>query len=338
MPASKPAFTIGPHSFASNIALAPMAGVTDSAFRQLCRDQGAGWAASEMITSDSRLWHTDKTRHRLDHSGETGVRIVQIAGADPAMMADAARRQQALGADIVDINMGCPMKKVCKRLAGSALLSDEALVRAILEATVDAVDIPVTLKIRTGPCPETRNGVTIAHIAEKAGIAALAVHGRTRACRFKGAVEYDTIADIKRAVSIPVIANGDIDSVESARRVLRQTGADGLMIGRAAQGQPWIFRILNAAFGFGDGSVPASVPDNDELRGIMLAHLENLYALYGEYKGVRVARKHLSWYCERHRNADAYRALVVRAQSAREQLILTENYFDTLSDTVALAA
>ena len=338
MPASKPAFKIGPHSFASNIALAPMAGVTDSAFRQLCREQGAGWAASEMITSDSRLWHTDKTRHRLDHSGEAGIRIVQIAGADPTMMADAARRQQALGADIVDINMGCPMKKVCKRLAGSALLSDETLVRAILETTVDAVTIPVTLKIRTGPCPESRNGVAIAEIAEQAGIAALAVHGRTRACRFKGAVEYDTIADIKRAVSIPVIANGDIDSVSSARRVLQQTGADGLMIGRAAQGQPWIFRILNAAFGFADGSVPASVPGNDELRDIMLAHLENLYALYGEYKGVRVARKHLSWYCERHRNADAYRELVVRVESAREQLTLTENYFDTLSDTVALAA
>jgi tRNA-dihydrouridine synthase B len=284
---------LGPYELAAPLALAPMAGVTDRPFRMLCRRMGAGVAASEMVTSDVRLWHTDKSRRRMDHEGEPSPRVVQIAGGDAAMMAEAARLNADAGAEIIDINMGCPAKKVCNKAAGSALLRDEALVAEILEATVRAVDVPVTLKMRTGWDPDRRNGVRIARIAEAAGVRSLAVHGRTRADQYRGAAEYDTIRAIKNAVSIPVFANGDIDSGPKARAVLQQTGADGVMIGRAAQGRPWIFREVREFLA--TGRVPPP-PTADEVRDIMLSHLETLYAFYGEHLGVRVARKHLGWY------------------------------------------
>jgi tRNA-dihydrouridine synthase B len=284
---------IGPYELAAPLALAPMAGVTDRPFRMLCRSLGAGIAASEMVTSDVRLWHTDKSRRRMDHAGEPSPRVVQIAGGDAAMMAEAARLNADAGAEIVDVNMGCPAKKVCNKAAGSALLRDEPLVAEILAATVAAVDVPVTLKIRTGWDPDHRNGVRIARIAEDAGIRALAVHGRTRADHYRGAAEYDTIAAIKAAVRIPVLANGDIDSGPKALAVLRRTGADGVMIGRAAQGRPWIFREIRDFLATGREPPP---PSAREVRDIMLAHLEQLYAFYGEHLGVRVARKHLGWY------------------------------------------
>jgi tRNA-dihydrouridine synthase B len=284
---------IGTHVLRNNLFVAPMAGVTDRPFRMLCRRLGAGVAASEMVTSDVRLWHTDKSRRRMDHAGEPSPRVVQIAGGDAAMMAEAARLNADAGAEIIDINMGCPAKKVCNKAAGSALLRDEALVAEILAATVAAVDVPVTLKMRTGWDPERRNGVRIARIAEEAGIRSLAVHGRTRTDHYRGEAEYDTIRAIKAAVSIPVFANGDIDSGPKARAVLEQTGADGVMIGRAAQGRPWIFREVGSFLATGRVPPPASA---DEVRDIMLSHLEHLYAFYGEHLGVRVARKHLGWY------------------------------------------
>ena len=284
---------IGPYAIATPLALAPMAGVTDRPFRLLCRRLGAGIAASEMVTSDVTLWHTDKSRRRRDHEGEPEPRIVQIAGGDPEMMAEAARLNVDEGAQVIDVNMGCPAKKVCNKAAGSALLRDEGLVARILEATVRAVDVPVTLKIRTGWDPEHRNGPRVARIAEDTGIRSLAVHGRTRADHYRGAAEYDTIAAIKQAVRIPVFANGDIDSGPKARAVLDRTGADGVMIGRAAQGRPWIFREVKDYLA--TGRVPAP-PSSAEVRDILLTHLEHLYAFYGEHTGVRVARKHLGWY------------------------------------------
>src|SRR5262249_29512335 len=268
-------------------ALAPMAGVTDRPFRMLCRGLGAGVAASEMVTSDVRLWDTPKSRRRMDHAGEPEPRIVQIAGGDAAAMVEAAQRNADAGAEIIDINMGCPAKKVCSKAAGSALLRDEALVAEILGSVVGAVDVPVTLKMRTGWEPAHRNGVAIARIAEDAGVAALAVHGRTRADLYQGAAEYRTIGAIKSAGRIPVFANGDIDSGAKARAVLEQTGADGVMIGRAAQGRPWIFRELQHFLTHGSAPLP---PALDEVRDIMLAHFEQLYAFYGEHAGVRVAR------------------------------------------------
>jgi tRNA-dihydrouridine synthase B len=284
---------LGPFILSAPLALAPMAGVTDRPFRMLCRRLGAGVAASEMVTSDVRLWHTPKSRRRMDHEGEPEPRVVQIAGGDAAAMVEAAQRNADAGAQIIDINMGCPAKKVCNKAAGSALLRDEALVAQILEAVVRSVDIPVTLKMRTGWERAHRNGVAIARIAEGAGVAALAVHGRTRADHYQGEAEYGTIRDIKQAVGIPVFANGDIDSGAKARAVLEETGADGLMIGRAAQGRPWIFRQLQHFLTRGDESAP---PALDEVRDIMLAHFEQLYAFYGEHAGVRVARKHFGWY------------------------------------------
>jgi tRNA-dihydrouridine synthase B len=284
---------IGPHLLAGRAVLAPMAGVTDRPFRQLCRRLGAALAASEMTTSDARLRHTLKSRRRLDHEGESAPIVVQVAGGDAARVAEAARINAAEGAQVIDINMGCPAKKVCNQAAGSALLRDEALVARIVEATVAAVDIPVTLKIRTGWDPSNRNGVTIARIAESAGIASLAVHGRTRADHYQGEAEYDTIAAIKAAVSIPVFANGDITTPQKAAAVLARTGCDGVMIGRAAQGRPWIFREVNAWLA---GEPVPPPPGPAELRDIMLAHFEALYALYGSDAGVRVARKHLGWY------------------------------------------
>jgi len=316
---------IGSFIFPNKLALAPMAGVTDRPFRQLCRRLGAGMAASEMLTSDTRLWGSAKSRRRLDHRGEPAPVIVQIAGADPRMVADAARCSVDKGAQIVDINMGCPVKKVCNQMAGSALLRDETRVARILEAAVAATCAPVTLKIRTGWAPDQRNGVRIAQLAEESGVAALAVHGRTRACRFRGEAEYETIRMIKQAVNIPVIANGDVDSPAKAAQVLATTGADGVMIGRAAQGRPWIFREIDHYLRTGrDLGPPASI----EVRDIMLAHLEHLYSFYGEYTGVRVARKHLSWYCSARAGAESLRRQMVRAESATEQLRLVLAFFD----------
>ena len=287
---------IGPYVLPSPVVLAPMAGVTDRPFRILCRRLGAGLAASEMLTSDTRLWTTSKSRRRMNHEGEPEPRVVQLAGADPEALGEAARLNVALGAQIIDLNMGCPAKKVCGRLCGSALLTDEPLVARILETVVRAVDVPVTLKIRTGWDREHRNGVEIACIAQRAGIAALAVHGRTRADFYAGTAEYATIRDIKARVSIPVFANGDIGDGEKAREVLDFTGADGVMIGRASHGSPWIFRAVNREFHRG---IATPALQRSDLRDIILAHLDSVYCFYGEETGVRIARKHLGWYCGR---------------------------------------
>jgi tRNA-dihydrouridine synthase B len=286
---------IGPYVLPSPIVLAPMAGVTDRPFRILCRAFGAGLAASEMISADVRLWTTSKSRHRMNHAGEPEPRVVQLAGADPAALAAAARANVALGAQIIDLNMGCPAKKVCGRLCGSALLTDEPLVARILEAVVSAVEVPVTLKIRTGWDREHRNGVAVACIAERCGIAALAVHGRTRADFYAGGAEYQTIRDIKARIRIPVFANGDIDTPQKAREVLDFTGADGVMIGRASHGAPWIFRAVNA--GLREG-IETPTLLRAEVRDIILTHLDSVYLFYGEASGLRIARKHLGWYCE----------------------------------------
>jgi tRNA-dihydrouridine synthase B len=312
---------IGAIEFPNNVALAPMAGVTDRPFRQLCKRLGAGLAPSEMVTSDRRLWNTAKSRLRLDHSGEGRPIAVQIAGAEPAMMADAARANVDHGAEIIDINMGCPAKKVCNRMAGSALLEDEALVGRILEAVVAAVSVPVTLKMRTGPEPGRRNALRVARIAEDAGIQALAIHGRTRTERYGGEAEYDTLRAVKAAVSLPVIANGDIDSPEKARQVLEYTGADGVMIGRAAQGRPWIFREVTHFLHTGRHLAP---PTPEEVREIMLGHLEQLYLFYGEYAGVRIARKHLGWYSRTCEDGETWRRRIVRIDRASQQLSLTD--------------
>jgi tRNA-dihydrouridine synthase B len=315
---------IGLHAIAARAALAPMAGVTDRPFRVLCRRFGAGFAASEMLTSDTRLWSSPKSQRRMDHAGEPSPRIVQLAGADPAALAEAARRNVDLGAEIIDINMGCPAKKVCAAWCGSALMRDEALVARILEAVVGAVPVPVILKMRTGWDREHRNGVRIARLAEAAGIALLAIHGRTRADLYTGEAEYATIRDIKSQVRIPVIANGDIHSGEKARAVLDFTGADGVMIGRAAHGSPWIFRTVNAHLAAEESPPPLL---RAEVRDIILAHLESLYVFYGEDTGVRVARKHLGWYCTRLPDPAFSRRLLMAAETsalqfaeAREQL------------------
>jgi len=326
---------LGPYRLAGRALLVPMAGVTDLPFRRLCRGLGAALTAGEMLSADARLWDTAKSRRRRDHAGEPGPRVVQIAGGDPQMMADAARRNVDAGAEIIDINMGCPAKKVCNKDAGSALLRDESLVAAILAATVRAVDVPVTLKIRTGWHPEARNGVRVARIAEDAGIRALAVHGRTRACRFDGQAEYATIAAIKQAVRVPVIANGDIDSAAQAVRVLAETGADGVMIGRAAQGRPWIFREIEAALA--GRSVPPE-PGPGEVRDIMLAHLRDLYDFYGPEAGVRIARKHIGWYCRERPQAQAFRQSVMQVASAEDQLARVREFFDALDAAPAAAA
>ena len=312
-----------------------MAGISDAPFRKLCRSFGAGMTTSEMTTADITLWSTEKSRKRLDLDLDTEPRVVQIAGSDPAQMAQAAGLVVARGAQIVDINMGCPAKKVCRRLAGSALLQDERLVRNILEAVVSAVDVPVTLKIRTGQHPGQRNGVKIARIAEDCGIQALAVHGRTRACRFKGCAEYETIARIKSAISIPVIANGDITSVEKSLEVLQLSSADALMIGRGARGRPWFFRELNY---FRQTGCRISPLEKNYVRDIMLGHLNDLYQFYGETTGVRMARKHLSWYCAGLKNSGDFRSRVVRVDSASEQIRLTREYFSHVAEGGLLAA
>ena len=326
---------IGPYQLTNNLVLAPMAGVTDRPFRQLCKRLGAGLAVSEMVASNSLLWGSEKTKRRADHEGETDPRAVQIMGADPVMMAEAARYNVANGAQIIDINMGCPAKKVCNVAAGSALLRDERLVGAILDAVVGAVDVPVTLKIRTGWDTANRNGVSIARLAESAGIQSLAVHGRTRACAYRGEAEYDTIAAIKAAIGIPVVANGDITTPEKAKAVLEYTQVDAVMIGRAAQGRPWIFREIDHYLKTGE-KLPE--PGVKEVRDILLEHLHNLYAFYGEYTGVRVARKHISWYSKGQRHGAAFRQAVNQAESVEAQLTITNNFFESLLVQEGLAA
>jgi tRNA-dihydrouridine synthase B len=319
---------IGSHALPNGLVVAPMAGVTDRPFRQLCRRLGAGYAVSEMVASDPRLVDTPKTRRRTDHAGEPAPISVQIAGAAPAMLAAAARHNVARGAQIIDINMGCPAKKVCHAAAGSALLSDEALVARILDAVVAAVDVPVTLKIRTGSDPAHRNALAIARIAERAGIAALTVHGRTRACMFTGTVEYDTIAAVKASVTIPVIANGDIDSPQRARDVLAHTGADAIMIGRAAQGRPWIFREIAHFLATGRHLPPPTVA---EARELILAHLADHYAFHGEASGVRIARKHLGWYVRDLAGGEAARAEFNAADTTAAQVAAAQRFFDRLA-------
>jgi len=315
---------IGPHTLKNRLALAPMVGVTDKFFRRLCRDLGAGHTVSEMLAADPALRDTQLARWRGDFDGEPSPIAVQIAGSDPAWMADAARYNVARGAEIIDINMGCPAKKVCNKLAGSALLSDPRKVRAILDAVLDAVDVPVTLKIRTGPSPRERNGVEIACMAEEAGIAALAVHGRTRSDRFKGAAEYETIRAICARATIPVFANGDIESPETAAAVLEYTGADALMIGRAAQGNPWIFREVAHFLAHGERLAP---PSPAEVFDAMERHLAALHSAYGEQLGVRVARKHIGWYLDSLPDAGTTRRRMLHAERAAEQLRLLRGHF-----------
>jgi tRNA-dihydrouridine synthase B len=314
---------IGPHTLPNQLILAPMAGVTDRPFRQLCRELGAGMVVSEMLSSDMRLWTSRKSMLRLPHADDPEPRSVQIAGGDPQMLADAARANVELGAQIIDINMGCPAKKVCNKAAGSALMKDEALVREILLAVVAAVDVPVTLKMRTGWDREQRNGLTIARIAEDAGIAALAVHGRTRADLYSGEAEYDSIAAIKQAVSIPVFANGDIDSPYKARAVLEHTGADALLIGRAAQGRPWIFREINHFLATGE-QLPA--PRIAEIEQILSRHLNELHNFYGEHIGLRVARKHVGWYLATLPGAGEFRSRFNRLENTEQQCLSVQQF------------
>ncbi len=316
---------IGRYQLHNNLILAPMAGVTDRPFRQLCRRLGAGMAVSEMIHSNALLWGSDKTKRRMNHAGEDEPRSVQIAGAKPDMMADAARINADNGAQIIDINMGCPAKKVCNASSGSALLKDEVLVAKILAAVVNAVAVPVTLKIRTGWNVSNRNGVKIAEIAEQEGVQALAVHGRTRACGYRGEAEYETISKIKQAVKIPVIANGDIKTPEKALWVLQTTGADGLMMGRAAQGNPWIFQEIQHFLTTGE-HLPR--PSLAEIYQVLSTHLAELYDFYGEYTGLRMARKHLAWYSKAQVNGASFRQAINQAETiARQQQLLAE-FFD----------
>jgi tRNA-dihydrouridine synthase B len=319
---------IGPYQLENNLMVAPMAGITDRPFRQLCRRLGAGLAVSEMLSSNPKVWKTDKSMNRMDHSGESGIRSVQIAGADPELMAQAAQFNVSNGAQIIDINMGCPAKKVNKKLAGSALLQYPELVEEIVQAVVNAVDVPVTLKIRTGWDPENRNGIEIARIAERNGIASLAVHGRTRACMYKGEAEYATIKAIKAAVGIPVVANGDIDSPQKAKQVLEFTGADAIMIGRAAQGRPWIFREIDHYLRTGE---TLAAPELSEVRSILMEHLVNLHQFYGMPMGVRIARKHVSWYLQAHDQEGQFRQVFNALDDANAQVETLEHYFETLA-------
>ena len=315
---------IGPYELRSKLILAPMAGVTDRPFRLLCRGLGAGLAVSEMVSARSVLFGNAKTLRRLDHRGESEPIAVQIVGSDPAQMAEAARLNVDLGAQIIDINLGCPAKKVCRVAAGSALMRDEALVGRILAAVVAAVSVPVTVKMRTGWSPDERNALRIARIAEESGIRALAVHGRTRACGYAGQAEHDTARRIKRDATIPVIANGDIDSPEKARFVLDYTGADAIMIGRAAEGRPWIFAEIDHFLTTAVRLAPLAV---DRLRSIVTSHLRELYAFYGEYLGVRVARKHIAWYSKHQPGGAAFRQQIYKTQSPEEQLALVGKLF-----------
>ncbi len=322
-------FHIGPYTIDSQVILAPMAGVTDRPFRQLCKRMGAGLVVSEMVTSDTRLWKSRKSAYRLNHAGEVEPRSIQIAGGDPEMMAEAAIMNVQRGAQIIDINMGCPAKKVCNKAAGSALLKDEPLVRNILSAVTAAVDVPVTLKIRTGWDSSNKNALSIARIAEDAGIQALAVHGRTRSCGYKGEAEYDTIASINEAISIPVFANGDITSPEKAQQVLNHTGCSAVMIGRAAQGKPWLFREIDHYLRTGTILPP---PQLEEIREILLAHLHELHSFYGDYLGVRIARKHVGWYLQDKPDGKSFRKTFNIIETAAEQATSIEKYFDNASN------
>ena len=328
---------IGSYTLENPLILAPMAGISDRPFRMLCREQGAALTVSEMVTSNKQLWHSRKTQLRLDHKGENSPRSVQIAGTDPVQMAEAAQFNVQNGAQIIDINMGCPAKKVCKLMAGSALMKNEPLVAEILHSVVNAVDVPVTLKIRTGWDLNNRNALNIAHIAEAEGIQALTIHGRSRACAFKGEAEYETITDIKSRINIPVIANGDINSPEKAAQILKQTGVDGIMIGRGAQGRPWIFREILHYLEHGE-----KLPKLESKDVILLLnkHLKSLYDFYGEFAGVRIARKHIAWYCKQHFNqsvngksdiiaeVELFRKSINKVESAEIQLEKTIKFFN----------
>ncbi|QOJ08834.1 tRNA dihydrouridine synthase DusB [Nitrosomonas sp. H1_AOB3] len=320
---------IGSYTLKNKLIVAPMAGVTDRPFRQLCKRMGAAMAVSEMVSSNSLLYGSEKTRRRACHDGEVKPVSVQIAGADPVMMAQAARHNADQGAEIIDINMGCPAKKICNVMAGSALLKDENLVSRILDAVVQAVDIPVTLKIRTGWDTQHKNAITVARIAESAGIQALAIHGRTRACAYRGQAEYDTIAAVKTSIRIPIIANGDITTPEKARAVLEYTGADAVMIGRAAQGKPWIFRETDHYLTTGSFLPP---PEVAEIQRVLIDHLYELYHFYGEYSGVRIARKHISWYTRGLAGSAAFRHAMNRLATVEEQLAATQQFFAELAD------
>jgi tRNA-dihydrouridine synthase B len=348
---------IGPYRLPNNVFVAPMAGVTDRPFRQLCRALGAGYAVSEMAASNPRLWASVKTARRLNHDGEPAPKAVQIAGADPAMMAEAARFNVDRGAQVIDVNMGCPAKKVCDVSAGSALMADAPLAIAIIEAVVAAVDVPVTVKMRTGPDPSRRNAVALARDLESAGAAMITVHGRTRACAFRGQAEYDTIAQVKRAVRVPVVANGDVDSPAKAAFVLARTGADAVMVGRAAQGRPWIFREIDHFLRTGALLAPPSLA---EIRAVLRDHLVDHYAFYGEHAGPRIARKHIGWYidgwCEDRRfdavrtggpdslqadgpgrdDAVRLRDAINRAERPEHQLALLDEWLDHADDRIAV--
>jgi tRNA-dihydrouridine synthase B len=326
---------IGPYKLANRLVLAPMAGVTDRPFRQLCKKLGAGLAVSEMVASNSLLWGSEKTKRRANHEGENEPKAVQIMGTDPDMMAEAARYNADNGAQIIDINMGCPAKKVCNVAAGSALLQNEPLVQSIVEAVVRSVKIPVTLKIRTGWDRGHRNAVKIARIAQEAGIQSLAIHGRTRTDQYMGEAEYDTIAEVKTRVTIPVIANGDITTAQKAKFVLDYTGADAIMIGRAAQGNPWIFQEIEHFLNTGELALPPSI---ETVRDTLLAHLENLYAFYGEHTGVRMARKHISWYSKGHPQGAQFRQIVNVVETAEEQIRISQDFFSSLAAREDIAA
>ena len=318
---------IGAHMLRNNLFVAPMAGVTDRPFRQLCKRFGAGLAISEMVSSNSLLWGSEKTKRRANHEGEVSPISVQIAGADPQMMADAARYNVDQGAQIIDINMGCPAKKVCNVMAGSALMKDEPLVARILDAVVGAVDVPVTLKFRTGWDKENKNALSIAAIAEQSGIQLISIHGRTRACGYSGHAEYDTIRAVKQATRLPVIANGDITTPEEARQVLEYTGADGVMIGRAAQGRPWIFREIEHYLQTGNTLPPPLV---SEIRAVLIEHLHDLYAFYGSDTGVKVARKHISWYTKGLHGSAAFRRAMNQLASCDEQFAAVDHFLTEL--------
>jgi tRNA-dihydrouridine synthase B len=318
---------IGSHALRNNLFVAPMAGVTDRPFRQLCKNFGAGLAVSEMVASNSLLWGSEKTLRRANHDGEVEPISVQIAGADPAMMAEAARYNVEKGAQIVDINMGCPAKKVCNTLAGSALLKDEPLVGRILDAVVGAVDVPVTLKFRTGWDVLNKNALRVTKIAEDSGIRLLSLHGRTRACGFSGSAEYDTIREVKQSTHLPVVANGDISTPEEAKQVLEYTGADGIMIGRAAQGRPWIFREIEHYLATGEKLPPPLV---SEIHRVLVAHLQELYAFYGRETGVKVARKHISWYTKGLAGSASFRHGMNQLTGCEEQLDSVNRFFEQL--------
>lgn len=314
---------IGNYTLPNNLIVAPMAGVTDRPFRELCLRYGAGMAVSEMMSSNPKVWNTSKSLQRMVHEGESGIRNVQIAGADPQLMAQAAQVSVENGAQIIDINMGCPAKKVNKKLAGSALLQYPEIIKQILTAVVKAVDVPVTLKTRTGWDTDNKNCVEVAKMAEQCGIQALALHGRTKACMYNGDAEYDSIRAVKNAISIPVIANGDIDSPEKAKYVLEYTGADALMIGRPAQGKPWIFNQIQHFLNTGEHLPPLPT---EEVQAILIGHVQALHEFYGEFLGPRIARKHVGWYLKEHDQAGEFRRIFNAIEDANQQLDVLKGY------------